>query len=100
MEIALVGSSILNLKDFISINFQYHDNCGVIMTVEHPGSIQEFLFPEETDPEWVAANVASFLHQSRTYDLLRYLRLRKAKMEVEENDDDSSSAENFRQNCH
>lgn len=86
MKIMRIGSSLINLTNFISID-GYTCSDGVILRIEHDRSVKEYLVPNEIDPELVVCVVLDCLNQFANFDLLYKLKARRAMINYEEDDD-------------
>lgn len=75
MRVMCIGSSLINLENFISIEGR-HTNDGVILTVEHDHSVKEYLVPDEIDPELVVAVIMNYMDHSY-FDLPYVLESRR-----------------------
>lgn len=69
MKTMRIGSSIINLDSFISIESRDCED-GVIVTIEHENSIKEYLAPDFHDPEFVAAAIHIGIRESESFDLI------------------------------
>lgn len=68
MKIMRIGSSLINLDRFVSIEGR-SCNDGVVITVEHDHSVKEYLIPNETNPELVIAVIKDCINQYDTFNL-------------------------------
>lgn len=75
MRVMCIGSSLINLENFISIEGR-HANDGVILTVEHEHSVKEYFVPDEIDPELVVAVIMNYMDRSY-FDLPYVLEKRR-----------------------
>lgn len=86
MKVMRIGSSLINLDNFVSID-GHTCNDGVILRIEHDHSIKEYLIPNEIDPELVVCVVLDCLSQYANFDLLYKLKVRRAMINYDEDDD-------------
>ena len=86
MKVMRIGSSLVNLDNFVSID-GHTCNDGVILRIEHDHSIKEYLVPNEIDPELVVCVVLDCLSQHANFDLLYKLKARRAMINYDEDDD-------------
>lgn len=86
MKVMRIGSSLINLEGFTSIEGR---TCGegVIITVEHANSIKEYLVPHEIDPELVTFVILESVNNCSNFDLLHKLKTRRAMIGYEEDND-------------
>lgn len=80
MKVMRIGSSLVNLDNFVSIDGYACDD-GVILRIEHNHSVKEYLVPKEIDPELVVCVVLDCLNQFANFDLLYKLKARRAMIE-------------------
>lgn len=85
MKVMCIGSSLINLTNFVSIDGRVCDD-GVILTIEHDHSVKEYLVPNEIDPELVVSVVLDCLSQYANFDLLYKLKARRAIIEYGDKD--------------
>lgn len=83
MKVMRIGSSLINLDGFTSIEGRHCDE-GVIITVEHEHSIKEYLVPNEIDPELVACVILDGINNYSNFDLMYKLKARRAMIDYEE----------------
>lgn len=83
MKIMRIGSSLINLDRFISIEGRSCED-GVIITVEHDHCVKKYLVPNEIDPELVVAVIMDCLSQYANFDLLLKLKARRAMIDYDE----------------
>ena len=86
MKVMRIGSSLINLDDFVTIEGRQCDD-GVILRIEHAHSINEYFVPDEIDPELVTAVLMNCLSQYANFDLLRKLKARRAMISYKEDDE-------------
>ena len=86
MKVMRIGSSLINLTNFVSID-GHACNDGVILPIEHDHSVKEYLVPNEIDPELVVCVVLDCLNQYANFDLLYKLKARRAMIEYDEDND-------------
>lgn len=79
MKIMCIGSSLINLENFICIEGQQALD-GVILTVEYEHSIKEYLVPSEIDPELVVSVIMNYMDRS-FFDLIYALELHRENKE-------------------
>lgn len=77
MKIMRIGSSLINLTNFVSIDGHTCDD-GVILTIEYDHSIKEYLIPNEIDPELVICVILDCLNRFTNFDLLYKVKARRA----------------------
>lgn len=75
MRVMSIGSSLINLENFISIEGRQASD-GVILTVEHEHSVKEYLVPNEIDPELVVSVIMNYMDHS-FFDLPYVLESRR-----------------------
>lgn len=85
MKVMRIGSSLINLTNFVSIDGHVCDD-GVVLTIEHDHSVKEYLVPNEIDPELVVCVVLDCLNQYANFDLLYKLKARRAMIEYDDED--------------
>lgn len=85
MKVMRIGSSLINLTNFVSIGGRTCDN-GVILTIKHDHSVKEYFVPNEIDPELVACVVFDCLSRFANFDLLYELKTRRAMIDYKEDD--------------
>ena len=85
MKVMRIGSSLINLDDFISIEGRTCED-GVIITVEHERSVKEYLVPNEIDPELVACVILDGINNYTYFDLLFKLKARRAMIDYDDED--------------
>lgn len=83
MKVMRIGSSLINLEGFTSIEGRTCDD-GVIITVEHEHSVKEYLVPNEIDPELVACVILDGINNYANFDLLYKLKARRAMIDYDE----------------
>lgn len=75
MKLMQIGSSLVNMTDFISVESRAVDE-GVVVTIEHKDSIKEYLVPDQVDPELVIDVMMKCINDCARFDLMFMLRLR------------------------
>ena len=85
MKVMRIGSSLINLTNFVSID-GHTCNDGVVLTIEHDYSVKKYLVPNEIDPELVVCVVLDCLNQYANFDLLYKLKARRAMIEYDDED--------------
>ena len=85
MKIMRIGSSLINLDNFISIEGRTCED-GVIITVEHEHSVKEYLIPNEIDPELVTCVILDGINNYANFDLLFKLKARRAMIDYDDED--------------
>lgn len=75
MKVMSIGSSLINLENFISIEGRQVPD-GVILTVEHEHSVKKYLVPDEIDPELVISVIMNHIDLS-FFDLTYALELQR-----------------------
>lgn len=83
MKIMRIGSSLINLDKFVSIEGRTCED-GVIITVEYDHCIKKYLVPNEIDPELVVAVIMDCLSQYANFDLLLKLKARRTMIDYDE----------------
>jgi hypothetical protein len=83
MKVMRIGSSLINLTNFVSID-GHSCNDGVVLTIKHGHSVKEYLVPNEIDPELVVCVVLDCLNQYANFDLLYKLKARRAMIEYDD----------------
>lgn len=86
MKVMRIGSSLINLADFVSIDAHQCPD-GVVLSIEHAHSVKEYLVPGEIDPELVTAVLMNCLNQYANFDLPRKLKARRAMISYKEDDE-------------
>ncbi len=76
MKLMQIGSSLINMTEFISVEGRTADD-GVVVTIEHKDSIREYLVPDEIDPELVISVMMNCINDCARFDLVFMLRLRR-----------------------
>lgn len=85
MKVMRIGSSLINLTNFVSIDGHTCED-GVILTIEHDHGVKEYLVPNEIDPELVVCVVLDCLNQFANFDLLYKLKARRAMIDYDDED--------------
>lgn len=75
MKLMQIGSSLINMTEFISVEGRTVDD-GVVVTIEHRDSIKEYLVPDQVDPELVIDVMMKCINDCARFDLIFMLRLR------------------------
>ena len=83
MKVMRIGSSLINLTNFVSIESRTCGD-GVILTIEYDHSVKEYLVPNEIDPELVIYVILDCLNQSTNFDLLYKLKARRAMIDYDD----------------
>lgn len=86
MKVMRIGSSLINLTNFVSID-GHSCNDGVILTITHDHSINQYLVPNKIDPELVICIILDCLNQYAYFDLLYKLKTGGVMIEYDEDDD-------------
>jgi hypothetical protein len=69
MKIMQIGSSLINMANFTSLEARSCDN-GVVLTIEYSHIEREYFIPNETDPELVVYTILTTLKTSDGFDLI------------------------------
>ncbi len=85
MKVMRIGSSLINLENFTSIE-SHTCNEGIIITVKHANSVKEYLVPHKIDPELVIFVILESINNCSDFDLLYKLK-KKAMIGYEEDND-------------
>lgn len=72
MKVMCIGSSLINLENFVSIEGRHAED-GVIITVEHEHAIKEYLVPDEIDPELVISVIMNSMYNHASFFDLPYI---------------------------
>lgn len=85
MKLMQIGSSLVNMTDFISVEARSADD-GVVLRIEHANSVNEYLVPYEIDPELVASVVMECVATCAKFDLIFMLRCRRVVISYDDED--------------
>lgn len=83
MKLMLIGSCVINMTNFVSVEARQEDD-GVILRIEHEHSINEYMVPNEIDPELVASIVMEWVTTCSRFDLVEILKARRAMIDYDE----------------
>ena len=83
MKVMCIGSSLINLTNFVSIDGRTC-NDGVILTIEYDHNVKEYLVPSKIDPESVICVILDCLNKFTSFDLLYTLKARRAMIDYDD----------------